>query len=63
MPERMNPELKTHTVNVAFTGDTADFTTTDDSFRMGSQAATHLDALVARRATRASSGTTRRARS
>jgi kynurenine formamidase len=45
MPDRVNPELKTHTVNVAFTGDPADFTTTDDSFRMGSQAATHLDAL------------------
>ena len=46
MPERMNPELRTHTVNVAFTGDTADFTTSDDSFRMGSQAATHWDALA-----------------
>lgn len=46
MPDRVNPELKTHTVNVAFTGDPADFTTTDDSFRMGSQAATHLDALA-----------------
>ena len=45
MPERINPELRTHTVNVTFTGDTADFTTSDDSFRMGSQAATHLDAL------------------
>jgi kynurenine formamidase len=46
MPERVNPELRTHTVNVAFTGDDADFTTSDDSFRMGSQAATHLDALA-----------------
>jgi kynurenine formamidase len=45
MPDRVNPELKTYAVNVAFTGDPADFTTTDDSFRMGSQAATHLDAL------------------
>jgi kynurenine formamidase len=45
MPERVNPELKTHTVNVAFTGDPRDFTTSDDSFRMGSQAATHWDAL------------------
>jgi kynurenine formamidase len=45
MPDRVNPELQTHTVKVAFTGDPADFTTTDDSFRMGSQAATHLDAL------------------
>ncbi len=46
MPDRVNPELKTYAVNVAFTGDPADFTTTDDSFRMGSQAATHLDALA-----------------
>jgi kynurenine formamidase len=45
MPHRVNPELRTDAVNVAFTGDPADFTTTDDSFRMGSQAATHLDAL------------------
>ena len=46
MPERTNPELRTHTVNVAFTGDTRDFTTSDDSFRMGSQAATHWDAIA-----------------
>jgi len=46
MPDRVNPELNTFAVNVAFTGDPADFTTTDDSFRMGSQAATHLDALA-----------------
>ena len=46
MPHRINPELQTHTVNVAFTGDTRDFTTSDDSFRMGSQAATHWDALA-----------------
>ena len=45
MPERINPELRTHTVNVAFTGDARDFTTSDDSFRMGSQAVTHWDAL------------------
>jgi kynurenine formamidase len=45
MPGRVNPELRTYAINVAFTGDPADFTTTDDSFRMGSQAATHLDAL------------------
>jgi kynurenine formamidase len=45
MPHRTNPELRTHTVNIAFTGDTRDFTTSDDSFRMGSQAATHWDAL------------------
>jgi kynurenine formamidase len=46
MPERFNPELRTYAVNIAFTGDTNDFTTSDDSFRMGSQAATHLDALA-----------------
>jgi kynurenine formamidase len=46
MPERVNPELRTYAVNVTFTGDPADFTTSDDSFRMGSQAATHLDALA-----------------
>jgi kynurenine formamidase len=46
MPERINPELRTHTVNVSFTGDTRDFTTSDDSFRMGSQAVTHWDALA-----------------
>jgi kynurenine formamidase len=45
MPDRKNAELFTHTVNIAFTGDTSDFTTSDDSFRMGSQAATHWDAL------------------
>lgn len=46
MPERVNPELRTYAVNISFTGDPADFTTSDDSFRMGSQAATHLDALA-----------------
>ena len=46
MPERTNPELRTHTVNVAFTGDRRDFTTSDDSFGMGSQAATHWDSLA-----------------
>jgi kynurenine formamidase len=46
MPERVNPEVRTHTVNMAFTGDRRDFTTSDDSFRMGSQAATHWDALA-----------------
>ena len=46
MPERVNPDVHTYMVNLAFTGDPADFTTTDDSFRMGSQAATHLDALA-----------------
>jgi kynurenine formamidase len=46
MPERVNPELRTYAVNMAFTGDPDDFTTSDDSFRMGSQAATHVDALA-----------------
>jgi|SRR3954447_23823450 kynurenine formamidase len=46
MPDRVNPDLNTYMVNFAFTGDTDDFTTTDDSFRMGSQAATHIDALA-----------------
>jgi len=46
MPERINPELRTHTVNFSFTGDPADFTTSDDSFRMGTQAATHWDSLA-----------------
>ena len=46
MPDRVNPELHTYAVNITFTGDPADFTTSDDSFRMGSQAATHLDALA-----------------
>jgi kynurenine formamidase len=46
MPERINPELRTHTVNVSFTGDLRDFTTSDDAFCMGSQAATHWDSLA-----------------
>src|SRR5665213_394506 len=46
MPERTNPVLRTHTVNVAFTGDERDFTTSDDSFDMGSQAVTHWDAIA-----------------
>src|SRR6266480_3106295 len=31
MPHRVNAELQTHTVNIAFTGDERDFTTSDDS--------------------------------
>ena len=46
MPHRVNAELHTHTVNMSFTGDARDFTTSDDTFRMGSQAATHWDALA-----------------
>jgi len=45
MPHRTNARLLTHTVSVSFTGDPRDFTTSDDSFDMGSQAATHWDAL------------------
>jgi kynurenine formamidase len=45
MPHRTNARLRTHTVSVSFTGDPRDFTTSDDSFDMGSQAATHWDAL------------------
>jgi kynurenine formamidase len=46
MPLRTNPALNTYAVNVAFTGNTADFTTSDDAFSMGSQAATHWDSLA-----------------
>src|SRR6476661_8695271 len=46
MPLRSNPTLNTFAVHVSFTGDTADFTTSDDAFSMGSQAATHWDALA-----------------
>jgi kynurenine formamidase len=46
MPLRTNPALNTFCVNLSFTGDTADFTTSDDAFTMGSQAATHWDALA-----------------
>jgi kynurenine formamidase len=46
MPLRTNPALNTYAVNVSFTGNTADFTTSDDAFAMGSQAATHWDGLA-----------------
>ncbi len=46
MPHRTNAALHTHTVNIVFTGDVRDFTTSDDSFQMGSQAATHWDSLA-----------------
>jgi kynurenine formamidase len=46
MPLRTNPALNTFAVNVCFTGDAADFTTSDDAFSMGSQAATHWDGLA-----------------
>jgi kynurenine formamidase len=46
MPLRTNPKINTYAVNVSFTGDRADFTTSDDAFSMGSQAATHWDSLA-----------------
>ena len=45
IPGRTNPERTTLSFNTAFTGDRSDFTTSDDAFRMGTQAATHWDAL------------------
>lgn len=44
-PGRLNPKLRMKYVNVSFTGDPADFTTTDDIVEMSLQAATHVDAL------------------
>jgi kynurenine formamidase len=46
MPLRTNPKLNSYAVNISFTGDRADFTTSDDAFSMGSQAATHWDSLA-----------------
>ncbi len=46
IPGRDNPTRTMHMINVAFTGDTDDFTTSDDAFSMGVQAATHWDALA-----------------
>jgi kynurenine formamidase len=42
---RINPRHTMTMVNVAFTGDPSDFTTSDDVVEMGVQAATHWDAL------------------
>ena len=44
-PGRLNPTLRMKYVNVSFTGDPADFTTTDDIVELSLQAATHIDAL------------------
>lgn len=44
-PGRLNPSLRMKYVNVSFTGDPSDFTTTDDLLELSLQAATHLDAL------------------
>ena len=45
IPGRTNPEREMLMVNAPFTGDIADFCTSDDTVRMGVQAATHWDAL------------------
>jgi kynurenine formamidase len=46
IPGRINPRRTMTSVNVAFTGDPSDFTTSDDAVEMGVQAATHWDALA-----------------
>lgn len=46
IPGRDNPSHEMVMVNVAFTGDPAGFTTSDDRVSMGVQAATHWDALA-----------------
>jgi kynurenine formamidase len=46
IPGRVNPKRTMTAVNAAFTGDPSDFTTSDDAFEMGAQAATHWDALA-----------------
>lgn len=45
IPGRDNPVREMIMTNVAFTGDPADFCTSDDKVAMGVQAATHWDAL------------------
>ena len=45
IPGRDNPEREMLMINTAFTGDTSDFCTSDDKVTMGTQAATHWDAL------------------
>src|SRR6266508_5465213 len=46
IPGRTNPEREMLMVNTSFTGDPADFCTSDDRLTMGVQAATHWDALA-----------------
>src|ERR687898_640258 len=46
IPGRINPKHTMIMANAPFTGDPADFTTSDDLFEMGVQAATHWDALA-----------------
>jgi kynurenine formamidase len=45
IPGRDNPVVRNTMANVSFTGDTDDVCFNDDRFEMGSQAATHWDAL------------------
>jgi kynurenine formamidase len=45
-PGRLNPTLRMKYVNVSYTGDPSDFTTTDDLLELSLQAATHIDALA-----------------
>lgn len=45
VPGRENPRLTMLAVNMAYTGDPADFCANDDAVAMGVQAATHWDAL------------------
>lgn len=46
IPGRVNPSREMIAVNVAYTGDPADFCTSDDVVTMGVQAATHWDGLA-----------------
>jgi kynurenine formamidase len=46
IPGRINPQHKMLMANAPFTGDIADFCTSDDVVEMGVQAATHWDALA-----------------
>jgi kynurenine formamidase len=46
IPGRINPKHTMIMANTAFTGDPADFTTSDDLVEMGVQAATHWDGLA-----------------
>ena len=46
IPGRDNPSLEMIAVNVEFTGDADGFTTSDERMQMGTQAATHWDALA-----------------
>ncbi len=46
IPARINPKHTMIMANTAFTGDRADFTTSDDLVEMGVQAATHWDGLA-----------------